>query len=214
MAKRVTSFVLALVMVLLCLPTLVLPATAAASPTSSSTEPIYIRFRLGDQRGYGYIGTVVKETVMTGPGIASITYPTDDTLLSYGIKPSDVLGWYVMKLDGTVIDASAYNGVYISEDLNFYPYLKSSSMGFNTPANSPIIAELNTTNKVLALRNGWTAGAYRDGAFWAFDHAPSPGLVFETGTSAWGDGSAYYQAGGGGNAMVLSKNANRVLGLS
>jgi hypothetical protein len=48
MAKRVTSFVLALVMVLLCLPTLVLPATAAASPTSSSTEPIYIRFRLGD----------------------------------------------------------------------------------------------------------------------------------------------------------------------
>jgi hypothetical protein len=86
MAKRMTSFVLALVMVLLCLPTVLLPVSAAEH-AASSTETIYIRFRLGDQRGYGYIGTVVKETVMTGPGIASITYPTDDTLLSYGIKP-------------------------------------------------------------------------------------------------------------------------------
>ncbi|MBQ8351240.1 MAG: hypothetical protein IJY20_04245 [Clostridia bacterium] len=214
MTKRITSFVLALVMVLLCVPTLVFPATAADTTTTSAEDPIYIRFRLGDQRGYGYTGTVVKETVMVGPGIAAIEYPTNDTLLSYGIKPSDLLGWYVMKPDGTVIDANAYNGVYISEDLNFYPYLKSSSMGFNTPGNSPIISELNTTNKVLALRNGWTAGAYRDGTFWTFDYAPSPGLVFESGTSAWGDGSAYYQAGGGGNAMVLSKNANRVLGLS
>ncbi len=213
MKKRITCFLLALVMVLLCLPTAVLPA-AAADSASSSSDPIYIRFRLGDKRGYGYTGTVIKEDVMAGPGIAAIEYPTDDTLLSHGIKPSDVLGWYVMKLDGTVIDASAYNGVYISEDLTFYPYMKSSAMGFNTPGNSPIIAELNTTNNILALRNGWTAGAYRDGTFWAFEYAPSPGLVFEKGTSAWGDGSAYYRAGGGGNAMVLSKNANRVLGLS
>lgn len=201
-------------MVALCLPTAVLPVAAAATgEAATSGKTVYIRFRLGDARDYGYTGSIVKEVAMA-PGVANIEYPSDDLLLSYGIRASDLLGWYVMGPDGSVIDASAHNGVYISEDITFYPYLKSSSMSFNTTSNTPIIAPQNTTNAVLALRGGWNAGTYRDGIFAPFNYAPDPGLVYESNTSAWGDGSAYYRSGGGGAAMVLSKNANRVLALS
>lgn len=120
MKKRLTSLLLALVMVLLCVPTWVMPAAAAEA--AAAEKSVYVRFRLADAREYGYTGTVVSETAMA-PGFASIVYPTDLQLLSYGIKPSDVLGWYHIQPDGTFVDASAYNGVYISEDLNFYQQL-------------------------------------------------------------------------------------------
>ncbi|MBO5052309.1 MAG: hypothetical protein J6D31_08945 [Clostridia bacterium] len=211
MKKRLTSLLLALVMVLLCVPTWVMPAAAAEA--ADTEKPVYVRFRLADAREYGYTGTVVSETAQA-PGFASIVYPTDLQLLSYGVKPSDVLGWYHIQPDGTFVDASAYNGVYISEDLNFYPYLKFSSMSFNSPANVPVLGEAGS-NKILALRGGWNAGVYRNGEFVNFDYAPTPGLVSEKGSgSAWSAGGAYYRSGGGGSAVVLSTNANRVLGLS
>lgn len=214
MKKRITCFLLAVVMTLLCLPTVILPTAAATADAAAQGEKIvYIRFRLGDAREYGYTGSIVKEVAMA-PGVATIEYPSEEDLLVYGIKPSDLLGWYVMQPDGSVIDASAYHGVYISDDITFYPYLKSSSMSFNNTSNTPIIATHNTTNTVLALRNGWNAGAYRDGIFATFNYAPDPGLVYESGTNPWGDGGAYYRSGGGGAAMVLSKNAARVLALS
>ncbi len=149
MKKRLTSLLLALVMVLLCVPTWGMPA---AAEMADAEKTVYVRFRLADAREYGYTGTVVSETAQA-PGFASIVYPTDLQLLSYGIKPSDVLGWYHIQPDGTFVDASAYNGVYISEDLNFYPYLKSSSMSFNSPANVPVLGEAGS-NKILALRGG------------------------------------------------------------
>lgn len=195
-------------MVLLCVPTWVMPA--AAAEVTDTEKTVYVRFRLADARDYGYTGTVVSETAMA-PGFASIVYPTDLQLLSHGIKPSDVLGWYHIQPDGTFVDASAYNGQYLTDDVTFYPYLKKSSMGFVTnTANLPIVMT-NSNAPVVALRGGWNAGVYiKDTGFTPFNIS-GLGLANVSGRSAWSYGGCYYASQRG---PVLSIGSDSVTALS
>ena len=212
--KRISCLLLALLMVLTAIPVFMLPSVAAEA-TVAEEEAIYIRFRLGDTRGTSAknsenadAGTLIAER-KCAPGFIEFELPTEVECYTKGVNPQNIIGWYAIDLDGNFVDVRAYNGTYQTSDLTFYPYLKSSGMGFNAPQNIPIVKG----GSIVGMRSGWTVGEYTSAGFKAYKTIDAgSGIVYNA--SPWSNGGAYYASGGGGGALVLSPAASRVLAIS
>lgn len=221
MKKRILSLLLLVCMLVTAIPVFAFPATAA----TATAEEITVSFRLGDGREAGYNGSLVAERKIA-VGFASFELPTDAECVCLGISPSDLLGWYNITPDGTVIDARAYIGTYLTEDITFYPIMKSSDFGLVAGKNTPYISAGQTHSMadancytILGVRGGFNAGYTDDkGAFHPFDVIPTSFLATCLNPSgkfdAWSYGGAYYATpSGGGSSFVLSGNASRVVSL-
>lgn len=204
MKKRILSLLLALCMVFLALPVFVMAAVAdggAEAPT------ITISFRLPD-------GTEVCSRTVT-PGVADFDLPNDEELGAaltaynakegvagkYELAAADILGFYEVKRNGEIVDATAYKNTMMKEGKTFYAF---TTKALFTPTNNwPLYTGKASFD---GYRGGWTVGSYAgSGAaivpYEAFDAANN---ILNAGNT-WTGGGVYLEQG-----RMITTNDNSV----
>lgn len=222
MKKRLISLLLLVCLLITAVPVFVFPSTAAEAAGEAASEKITVSFRLANSREGGINGTLVAERRVP-VGFSNFALPSEVECFAAGLRPDDLLGWYCTDIKGNITDARAYLGTYLTDDLVFYPILRSSAFDLLSAENVPYFTK-DLTHKegstnyftLLGLRGGFNAGTVSaSGAFAGFYRVPSSWLA-DAGTSPWNCGGAYYSAytTTSDNAFVLSASAANTVGIN